>query len=358
MFKRPQRAVGIDIGCNTVKTVQVIRSGDGLVVERAAKTDVDQEQYAVDPLLALSTAIRDSVSGCDLAQGVIVVSLPGHSVVTRYLKLQEMPREELAGAIEIEAGQSIPYDLSEVMMNHQRLTEVSEEGQTLVKVLVVAARNEVIHSRLEVLNQAGLAPHIMGVDSLALADACELAGEFIEDEIVAIINLGGTSVNIHFCRDGVSSFMREIGWGGKEIATAIQRALRVEAVTARHIQEGIEDASKWESESGEQVSMESVVRSPIQRLVGEIRRSFDYYEQQLYEKSVDRIILSGGVARYSPLKEAVSREMGIEKVETANPLKGKVGVADTPKSTVGELLAHPAQFVVAIGLAGRGAMAL
>ena len=358
MFNRPQRAVGVDIGTSAVKAIQIVRSVDNLVIERAAKTEVDQEKYAVDPLLALSSAVRDSVSGCDLAGSVVAVSLPGHSVVTRYLKLQEMPKEELAGAIEIEAGQSIPYDLSEVMMNHQRLTEVSEEGQTHVKVLVVAARNEVVHSRLEVLNQAGLAPHIMGVDSLALADACELADELREDETVAIINLGGTSVNIHFCRGGVSSFMREIGWGGKEIATAIQRALRVEAVTARRIQEGVEDASKWENESDEQVSMESVVRSPIQRLIGEVRRSFDYYEQQLYEKSVDKIILAGGVAPYAPLKEAISREMGIQNVEVANPLKGKVAVAETADAMVGDVLAHPAQFVVAIGLAGRGAMAL
>ena len=226
-------------------------------------------------------------------------------------------------------------------------------------MLVVAARNEVVRSRLEVLNQAGLAPHIMGVDTLALANACELADELTEDETVAVINLGGTSVNIHFCRDGVSSFMREIGWGGKEIATAIQRALRIEAVTARRVQEGAEDASKWESESGEQVSMESVVRSPIQRLIGEIRRSFDYYEHQLYEKSVDRIILAGGVAPYSLLKEALCREMGIQNVEVANPLRGKVAVAETEDTTVvADVLAHPAQFVVAIGLAGRGAMAL
>jgi Tfp pilus assembly PilM family ATPase len=104
--------------------------------------------------------------------------------------------------------------------------------------------------------------------------------------------------------------------------------------------------------------MEAVVRSPIQRLIGEIRRSFDYYEQQLYEKSVDRIILSGGVAPYPPLREAISREMGIENVEIANPLKGKVEVSQAAESSVADVLLHPAQFVVAIGMAGRGAMAL
>ena len=127
MFKRPQRAVGLDVGSNVVKAVQLTRSGDGLVIERAAKTEVDQEQYAVDPLLALSSAVNDSASRCELARSVVVVSLPGHSIVTRYLKLQEMPKEELAGAIEIEAGQSIPYDLSEVMMNHQKLVMLSDK---------------------------------------------------------------------------------------------------------------------------------------------------------------------------------------------------------------------------------------
>jgi type IV pilus assembly protein PilM len=358
MFKRPQRAVSIDIGSNSVKVIQLVRSGDKLLVERAAKVEVDQEQYAVDPLLASSRAVRDATAECTLAQSAVVVGLPGHSVVTRYLKLQQMPKEELQGAIEIEAGQSIPYDLSEVIMNSNILTEVSEDGQTLIKVLVVAARNDVIQSRLEILSQAGLAPHIMGVDSLSLADACELADDFRPEETAAIINVGASSVNIHFTRDGISSFMREIGWGGKEIATAIQRSLRVEADTARRIQEGAEESEKWEKEAGEQVTMEAIVRSPIQRLIGEIRRSFDYYEQQLYQKSVDRIILSGGVAPYPPLKDAISREMGIENIEVANPLKGKVEVSNAAESTVADVLLHPAQFVVAIGMAGRGAMAL
>ena len=320
--------------------------------------EVDPERHAIDPVAALSKATQDAVLDFDLARSVVVASLSGHSVVTRYLKLQKMPKEELGGAIEIEAGQSIPYDLSEVTMNYQILQDVTEDGQTLVKVLVVAARNEVIESRLEVLNQAGLAPHIMGVDSLALADACELASELKEDETLAIINLGASAVNIHFCRSGISSFMREIGWGGKEIATAIQRAFRVEARAAQRIQEGTEQPPAATAEMGEPASMETVVRSPILRLVGEIRRSFDYYEQQLYEKSVDRILLTGGVAPYAPILDAVSRETGIEHIEVANPVKGKVEALEADGGAVKDLLAHPAQFAVVLGLAGRGAMAL
>jgi type IV pilus assembly protein PilM len=358
MFTKPQQAVGLDVGSHAVKAVQVVRSGDNLVVERARKIDVDAEQYAADPLVALSGATRDAISDFDVARSIVVASLSGHSVVTRYLKLQKMPKEELEGAIQIEAGQSIPYDLSEVTVNAEQLREVTEDGQTLVKVLVVAARDDVVRARLEVLNLAGIAPHILGVDSLALADACELADELREDETVAIINVGGTAVNVHFCRDGVSNFMREIGWGGGEVATAIQRAFRVEAKTARRIQEGMEEPPPSTGESGEQISIEAAVRSPIARLVGEIRRSFDYYEQQLYEKSVDRIILSGGLAPYSPLRDVMSREIGIERIEVANPQKGKIQVPEANAGSVRDLLAHPSRFMVAIGLAGRGALAL
>jgi type IV pilus assembly protein PilM len=358
MFNKPQQAVGVDVGTHSVKAVQVASSGDNLVVVRAGKIDVDQEQYAVDPLVALSNAARDAVRDFDLTRSIVVASLSGHSVVTRYLKLQKMPKEELEGAIQIEAGQSIPYDLSEVTVNAEQLREVTEDGQELVKVLVVAAKDDVVRSRLEVLNLAGMAPHILGVDSLALADACELAGDLREDETVAIINVGGSAVNVHFCRDGISSFMREIGWGGGEVATAIQRAFRVEAKTAQRIQEGLEEPPATTGESGEEISVDAAVRSPIARLVGEIRRSFDYYEQQLYEKSVDRIILSGGLAPYSPLRDVMSREIGIESIEVADPQKGKIQIPEANAGPARELLAHPARFMVAVGLAGRGAMAL
>lgn len=64
--------------------------------------------------------------------------------------------------------------------------------------------------------------------------------------------------------------------------------------------------------------MEDILAPPLVRLVSEIRRSFDYYEQQLYEHPVERLVVSGGVAHLTLLRETLQEELGVP-VELANP---------------------------------------
>jgi len=90
--------------------------------------------------------------------------------------------------------------------------------------------------------------------------------------------------------------------------------------------------------------------------VSEIRRSFDYYEHELYESPVNRLILSGGVASIPHLRHTLSDELSIKDVEVANPAESALRLGD--RRGVTPLTDHPAQFVVAVGLAARGASAL
>ena len=104
--------------------------------------------------------------------------------------------------------------------------------------------------------------------------------------------------------------------------------------------------------SSADASMAEILAMPITRLISEVRRSFDYYEHQLYERPVDRIILSGGVAHLPVLRDAFMDDLGVENVEVANPTSGSLGVSG---NVAVEFEQHPAQFMVAVGLAARGA---
>jgi len=396
MFARPKRAVGVDLGTHSIKLVELVLTGGRPAVSRAVKVQVDPAQMVTDPMTAQVSALRTGLSDFDPTGAVYVAALSGQSVVIRYPRLPKMPKEEIPGAIEIEAAQNIPYEMEEIVMDSVILEEVAEHEQTLLKVLLVAARRELVDARLAILHQAGIAPHIMGIDSLALTDAIELAGALPTDESVALINIGAATVNIHFCRDGISSFIRDISWGTREIRAALQRAYKVEPDAAEQMIELTgrsptvptdsasvptalggaspleplpEEAVGPESEPvepppseqpappAEQVpyvdeQMVTAVRPAIMRFAGEIRRSFDYYEQQLYERSVGQIILSGGGAEFLPLRQIVAEELSVASLELANPIGDRILVID--EGTTRDLLEHPAQFVVAVGLAGRG----
>lgn len=384
-FTKPKRVIGLDIGTHAVKTVQMSRSGDKLIIEDMGYARVDRARINADPVAAQADALREALGNMPVHQCLLVGALPGQTVVIRYPRMKKSAPGEMDAAIETEARNNIPYDLSEVFLDWALLDEEEESGDTNLKVLLVAAKHEVINTRLQIAQAAEIDLGVLSVDSLALVDAAESAHMLHPEETAALINIGASSVSIHFAKGGVSNFIRDINWGTRELIQAISKARRCDFEHAEAMlfnydaevargrdtkQAPVEHAAPkhasplepLEEELGDGVQvadytqptpLDEIIAMPVSRLVQEVRRSFDYYEHQLYERPVDRIILSGGVAHIPPIRQALVDDLGVENVQIANPAEGAIRVGR--KASIKEFDEHPAQFMVAVGLAARGA---
>ena len=405
MFTKPKKAIGIDIGTHSVKAILMARQGGRLRVEQVGYALVDRNQFNQDPVLAQSDAANLAVQGWPLNQCYIVGALPGQTIVIRYPRFQDMPNDRLAEAVEREAGQNIPYDLSEVFLDWSLLDTVTEGDSVQLKVLLVAAKHEIIDTRVQVAESAGIHYNVLGVDSLALSDAAEVCALLNPQETVAMINLGASSTSIHFAKDGVSNFIRDVNWGARELVNSIMKARRVDADQATHLlshgdpevapapvmaPEPIAEppaaapADDFSSDLGgslldpfddelgdlsgaapaappppppaaaatEEQPIEQILATPMSRLVNEVRRSFDFYEQQLYERPVDRIMLSGGVAHLPLIQQALRDELGIDDVVVADPTASALNLSNDRSMQL--LRDHAPAFMVAVGLAARG----
>ena len=144
LFTKPKKAVGIDVGSHSVKSVQMSRSAGHLRIDAAGYALVDRGQFNIDPVAAQANAIRESVRSMAVQNALLVGALPGHTVVIRYPRLPQTDEARLAEAVEKEAGQHIPYDLAEVSLDWSLLDTVTEGEEKLSKVLLVAAKHEVI----------------------------------------------------------------------------------------------------------------------------------------------------------------------------------------------------------------------
>jgi type IV pilus assembly protein PilM len=394
MFSNPKIAIGIDIGTHSVKAVQLSKPGESPKVDKALLVNIESDGSEERQMEATLGAMRTIATAFDAKKAYLVAALPGEDTFIRYLRFPQMPPDELRSSIELEADQNLPYDLSELMMDSMVLEEITEREETIIKVLLVAAKNEVIDRAVSYFRSVGLAPNMLGVTTLAIADSYETNSAFTADETVALINIGASSTNIHFCRDGVSNFTRDISRAGRDMTLAIQKLLKVEYGEAEHMKinygkakfednsddllDSLEthaiggDASEAdqqaEAESAaattESLEMESqddasrivnATRPALSRLIGEIRRSIDYYEKQLYEKSVDKLVLSGGSALFPGLDQSLADATGV-RVEVVDPTQAFIVDESSPE--VAALMENRAQFNVAVGLAARGIEAL
>jgi len=386
--------MGVDIGTHSVKTVQMSRSGGHLRVDGAGYALVDRNQLNLDPVASQANAVREAVRSLAGAQSLIVGALPGHTVVIRYPRIAETHSQDaLEAAVEREAGQHIPYELSEVFMDSALLETVTEGDDRLHKVLLVAAKHEVIDARVQIADAAELECSVLGVDSLALADAAEGCDFLRVGETVALVNIGLSSTSVHFVKDGVSNFIRDVSWGARELIQAIARGRRCDYEEAERLlctaatadqadapaleaapeaeqapDAGLLDPFEEELDAAasggggdapggagaepSEKGLNEILASPLSRLVNEVRRSFEYYEHELYESPVDRLILSGGVAHLPILSSTLSGELELRSVEVANPLESALFWGDD--DAVAPLAERPGQFMVAVGLAARG----
>lgn len=391
LFTKPKKAIGLDIGSHSVKAVQMSRSHGRLFVDEVGYAVINREQMNADPVLAQATAVGDALASLAVKQSFLVGALPGQTVVIRYPRLAESARANLGAAVEKEAGQSIPYDLAEVFLDWTLLDDVDEGNQKQIRVLLVAAKNEVIDSRVQITEAAELKLSALSVDSLALADAAEACQMFKPGETVALLNIGLTSASIHFVKDGISNFIRDVSWGAREMVQAIAKERRVDFDKAQQILvdsatvqppapvveekpapkvditsdadpfgemgggsllDPLDDEPMAKPAGPAESDIKSVVGVSLSRMVSEIRRSFDYYEHQLYENPVDRVILCGGVAKLPLIAKAIRDELGVEQVDVADPANSALGMGDPV--AVQHLLDQPSQFMVAVGLAARG----
>jgi type IV pilus assembly protein PilM len=401
-FTKPKKVVGLDIGSHSIKAVQMAKNGDKLNVEEVGYAVLNRNLMNSDPTEAHALALREALSGISVSQSMVVGALPGQTVVIRYPRLRNVAEEDMSSAIEKEANHNIPYDLSEVLLDWSVLEKESDGENEQTKVLLVAAKHEVIDSRVQFADAAEIQYNALSVDSLALADAADSCHMFAANETVALINIGSSTVSIHFTKDGVSNFIRDISWGAKELIQSIAKARQLDFETAEQVL--FDSASQFAQEDAEIVPVEAVadddtepvsdapsnasllepldselglednslgaagddlgaatavetpiseiLAQPVERLVTEVRRSFDYYEHQLYEHPVERIILSGGVAHLPMIREALQENLDIENVVVADPSESAIHFK---KSAA---MANPSQFMVAVGLAAQGAVEL
>jgi type IV pilus assembly protein PilM len=286
----------------------------------------------------------------------VVTSVSGQSVVVRYINMVKMSDSELQQAILFESDKYLPFDASEVVLDCQRLKRKStaagadgqdgEGGGDNMNVVLAACRKAVIHDQLKEVTGRGLTPVAVDIDVFALANAWELCGmsgvdeETMQDQTLALVDIGSSRTSINVLSHGETCFSREIGIGGADMTQAIARRLGIEIFEAEGLKR---DPQEKEPEVARAIS------PVLEDLVSELSLSLDYVENR-EGVEVEEVLLSGGGAHAPGVVAFVEQSTG-RMARTWNPIDG-LRVA-TDRVNVDELEAYASSLAIAIGLASR-----
>jgi len=295
-----KNCVGLDIGSNATKVIQVKQTKRGVQLLNFGIEPVPP-QSIVDGSVMNSAAVAESISALfsklRLRQKDVAIAISGHSVIIKKISVPQMSKDELEDQIYWEAEHHIPFAKDDVEIDHQILD--SEAGQNQMEVLLVAAKKEVVSDYASLVREANLNPVVVDVASFTMQNAFEL-NYGISEETVAVLNVGAAISTITIISNGVATFTRDVTIGGNAFTEEIQKQLNV----------GYEEAEAYKcgGTEGDEVIPQEVDTILLQQadvMAGEFQRSFDFYLATTTGGQIDRIYLAGGSARVPALQQAI-----------------------------------------------------
>ena len=337
--------IGLDIGSSSIKAVELRRVGKEIAVSKLA-IELLPPEIVVDGAIVDPGHVSNSISRIFTEQKMtgklVATSVSGHSVIVKKLSLQPMTDEELEGAIQMEAGQHIPFDIAEVNLDYQVLEGAPDS--TTMDVLLVAVKKDKILNYTNVLTLAGKTPGVVDIDAFALQNAYEYNYDPADDVSVALLNLGASVMNINITRGRTPLFTRDVSVGGNQYTDSLQKELDLGYADAENVKIGVHVAGISED------ARIPILKSVSEIIVLEIQKTFDFFRATAGGEHIQKLYMAGGSAKVYGLAEILKQELGIP-VEELNPFR-KINFERTGDAAELVISSAP-RLAVAVGLALR-----
>ena len=245
MFGRKRTTVGLDIGSGLIKLVVIQHGGGEPVLTKVAFTSVVDdaivEGEVMDPGI-VAEAIKGLMSSAGIKPKQVVTAVGGRDVIIKKITMDRMKAAEAREVIRWEAEQHVPFDMENVELDFQILDPDGDGLQ--MTVLLVAAKRELIETKLSLLADVGLEPSIIDVDAFALHNAFELNYPDAMRGVVGLVNIGHELTNVNILDDGVPVLTRDIQVGTRRFREDMQRERGISAEEADRMLQGSETTAE------------------------------------------------------------------------------------------------------------------
>jgi len=311
LFGRKKTTVGLDIGSGLVKVAVVDHSKKHPELVKVAVVpllaDAIVEGEVMDPGI-VAEAIQSALAAADVKGKQVVTAVGGRDVIIKKIQIERVKEQQARELMRWEAEQHVPFDMESVELDFQIL-DPDDDGVEM-SVLLVAAKRELIESKLRILTDAGLEPGMVDVDAFALHNAFKLNYPEAMRGIVALVNVGHDVTNINILEEGVPILTRDITVGTRRLREDLQRECGISADEAQQLLQGYDRSAH----------LDSVLESRGEEIAIGIERAAAFLaSSSRTAASVRAIYTCGGGARIPGLSDALADRLRLS-VQQANPL--------------------------------------
>ena len=348
MFGKKKSIAGLDIGSSSIKMVELEGKMNNLNLVSLGYENLPGDTIIDGQIMELnvvSDVIRNVCNNHDVNADNVVTGVSGHSVIIKNIVLPVMSKEELEESIDWHAEEHIPYDLADVSLDYQVTAETADSTH----VLIAACKSERIDNIKQAIQLAGKTAVVIDVDTFALQNCYEVNYNPTENDVVTLLNIGASTMNVNIVKGTRSLFTRDITVGGSQFTDVLQRSLGLNFQQAEAVKRGVTDVV----EGIEEKSIEPLMNNVTEIVAMEIQKTFDFYRATTEDNEtvVQKILISGGGSKLVGLAQELSERLELP-VEVLDPFRN---INVDPKKFDPDYLSEIVpEMAVAVGLAVRG----
>ncbi len=339
---RGLRPIGLDIGHNSIKMIQLQMNEEQISVIAAEKVRIDSSINGDGQKRRsfIISAIRRMLENGKFCRRNVISCLPNDGLKITSLRLADVQSDGIEQTLKKEVAQRFGLDPDEDAMKYVVVGNVHQGDEIKNELILFAADNEIIKSHIEMLEEAGLRPVSIDTIPCALFRSFERSLRRQEDKehTVVFVDVGNQFTTVVFGRGGEISFVKQIPIGGKRFdeelaaklgvgiseAEMLREALQMEkslSILKPDLEEQAVAKNGQKLDASTRQAIVDVVSAVAEELTREISLCLRYYTVTFRGKRVRRAFFSGGGAYEYILLDVLKRQLAVE-IEMAQPLKG------------------------------------
>jgi type IV pilus assembly protein PilM len=307
---RKKTTVGLDIGSGLIKVVVIDHSRKEPELVRVAvaplMADAIVEGEVMDPGI-VAEAIKTALAGAGVTSKNVVIAVGGRDVIIKKIQVERTTEAQLRDLLRWEAEQHVPFDVESVELDHQTLDPNGETPE--MSVLLVAAKRELIESKLRVLSEAGVTASIVDIEPFALHNSFELSHPDAMTGICGLLNIGHDVTNINLLDEGVPVLTRDIAVGTRRFREDLMRERGLSAEEADKLLEGFDKSPH----------IDAVLETRVEEIAVGVERAMAFLQQTTRGAELKLVYTCGGGSRIPGLNEKLAERLRVT-AQMANAL--------------------------------------
>lgn len=307
--------LGIDIGAQTIKAVQIARDKNtnqllaaGYIPTPAKVASLSTSKNVNDDQI-MADSINRLVHDMKVSSADVCLSLPSSNVITRVLELPLMSEGELTSSIKWEAEQYIPMPLSKVKIDYTVISR--DEVTSKMKLLLIAAPIDLIEKYMHVIILSGLNP--VSIETEILAATRSITTSFPSLSQALVVSFGAATCEIALLHEQNLVYTKSVPIGGNTLTRAIAQELGFDINQAEEYKKtyGL-DEDKLEGKIAKSIA------PYFTTLYTEIEKNIAYFKEQYPKDEITNLTVCGGSAKLPGLVLAFTKNLGLDS-QISNP---------------------------------------